>query len=190
MTSAIYWVALRVMLIRSSSQVDILLQLLHLALLPSLREASFFPLRDDLANTEPLLHAEVNQTTDTLLQPKESYSNYTNDTSEASVDITALYDRNCNGWHPLQNNPPTSQILGRPYSSGVAEGNDVLQDFKEAFKIPAGSGLSESTNKRLLQGLTTSATAGSESSPENTFDSTERKRFELSSGDSGHDSHT
>ena len=28
---------------------------------------SFFPLRDDLANTEPLLHAEVNQTTDTLL---------------------------------------------------------------------------------------------------------------------------
>lgn len=127
--------------------------------------ASFITQREDTMNMEPLLSPKANQTLDTLLQSKESLNDYADDATEASVDITALYDRNSNSWHPLQNNVPTHPIISRQYSSGVADGNNVFEDFKKAFKIPAGTEYTRASTKQEL--TTSSATAGSESSPEN-----------------------
>ncbi|SCU89195.1 LAFA_0E16622g1_1 [Lachancea sp. 'fantastica'] len=116
-------------------------------------------------NMAPLLNYQTNQTVDTLLQSKESVAGLEDTSTEASVDITALYDRNSNSWHPLQNDAPGSPDTSREYNLGFVEGNNVLEDFRSAFKIPAGSGKLKSTKKQMQEIASTSFSNGSDTSP-------------------------
>ncbi|CEP64165.1 Aly2p LALA0_S10e03906g [Lachancea lanzarotensis] len=116
-------------------------------------------------NMAPLLNYQTNQTMDTLLQSKESVTGLEDTSTEASVDITALYDRNSNSWHPLQNDVPGSPDTSREYNLGFVEGNNVFEDFRSAFKIPAGSGKLKSTHKQLQEIASTSFNNGSDTSP-------------------------
>ncbi|SCU98299.1 LADA_0H11980g1_1 [Lachancea dasiensis] len=124
--------------------------------------ADYLSRENNVNNMAPLLNHRTNQTVDTLLQSRESITGYEDSTTEASVDITALYDRNSNTWHPLQNDTPGSPDSSREYTFGVADGNKVFEDFKSAFKIPAGSG-----NMASEQKSTHGVTSGSGTSPGN-----------------------
>ncbi|SCV02633.1 LAME_0H03576g1_1 [Lachancea meyersii CBS 8951] len=115
-------------------------------------------------NMAPLLNYRTNQTTDTLLQSKESFG-FADTATEASVDITALYDRNSNGWHPLQNESPGSPDSSREYNLGFIDGNNVFEDFRSAFKIPAGSERWRAGHKQLQELATTAICTGSDTSP-------------------------
>ncbi|SCV00174.1 LANO_0F05578g1_1 [Lachancea nothofagi CBS 11611] len=118
-------------------------------------------------NMASLMNYRTNQTTDTLLQSKDSFAGYDDSATDASVDITALYDRNSNSWHPLQNETAGSPHPIRDYSLGVADGNSVFEDFKTAFKIPAGSGTLRARRNPVQESNASSISAGSDTSPGN-----------------------
>ncbi|QLG74789.1 hypothetical protein HG535_0H01160 [Zygotorulaspora mrakii] len=104
-------------------------------------------------NMQPLLHRETNQNynpDDSIYQSRDSINNYSEEPLGASVDITALYDRNANGWHPLQDNGtgPLSPVSSPGYSANVANSNHVLDDFRKAFGGPERS-LRESSSSTL-----------------------------------------
>ncbi|SCV04202.1 LAMI_0H14224g1_1 [Lachancea mirantina] len=114
-------------------------------------------------NMEPLLHTKTNRTMDTFLQSNDSIGQFNDLPTEASVDITALYDRNSNAWHPLQNELSTSPIPGRDLGFSLANGNTVLEDFKRAFRVPVKSESPE--NEGFLRtGSTTNTSKGPSSS--------------------------
>ncbi|SCW04415.1 LAFE_0H13014g1_1 [Lachancea fermentati] len=115
-------------------------------------------------NMEPLLSSKTNQTMDTFLQSRESITGYEEPSTEASVDITALYDRNSNAWHPLQNEAPMSPVLGKDYSFNVAEGNNVFEDFQKAFRVPAGTETPERNEEASADLVSSGATLSSEQS--------------------------
>ncbi|QLQ78510.1 hypothetical protein HG537_0A07570 [Torulaspora globosa] len=96
-------------------------------------------------NMEPLLHhteTRHNISTDNIaFQSRDSITNYASSPIDSSVDITALYDRNSNGWHPLQANTEgtLSPVISPGYSAIVANSNHVFEDFKNALHQDDGS---------------------------------------------------
>lgn len=97
------------------------------------------PMYTGTANMEPLLHhtdTYRNVSADNIaFQSRDSIHNYASSPIDSSIDITALYDRNSNGWHPLQANADNaiSPVVGPGYSATVANSNHVFDDFKNAL---------------------------------------------------------
>lgn len=92
-------------------------------------------------NMEPLLHHTETQRNvsadDLVFQSRDSINNYTEEPIDSSVDITALYDRNSNAWHPLQTDSAEalSPVASPGYSVNVANANHVMDDFKKALHL-------------------------------------------------------
>lgn len=90
-------------------------------------------------NMQPLLqHEDTNPNftgDDSMFQSKESFNNYSEEPLSASVDITALYDRNSNAWHPLQSEgmDGLSPVTSPGYSANIANSNHVMDDFRRAL---------------------------------------------------------
>lgn len=93
--------------------------------------------RSDINNMEPLLqHSSTCQnstTMENLSRSRDSIAQFTEHLDDTSVDITALYERNSTAWHPLQHDPTALPLSNHAYSLNVANGNQVLEDFKDAF---------------------------------------------------------
>lgn len=122
------------------------------------------------ANMEPLLHHTETQRNvsadDIVFQSRDSINNYVNAPIDSSIDITALYDRNSNGWHPLQGsfNGGLSPVVSPRNSILIADSNNVLDDFKNA--LHQGSDLSNEQREDSLSTLRQSCeTSGSSSGP-------------------------
>lgn len=92
-------------------------------------------------NMIPLLQSSDNRhnasVDDFAMQSRESIANYTEPPMDTSVDITALYDRNFNPWHPMGMSVDSelSRVVSPyfQYSSDVADTNHVIDDFKETL---------------------------------------------------------
>lgn len=91
------------------------------------------------SNMEPLLHHTDTQRNvsadDIVFQSRDSISNYASAPVDTSIDITALYDRNSNAWHPLQTGfeSALSPVVSPRNSMVFANSNHVLDDFKSAL---------------------------------------------------------
>lgn len=104
---------------------------------------------------------------DFAAQSRDSLENYAEAPVDASVDITALYDRNSSPWHPLQMSlgEALSPVVSPSYSSNVAERNHVIQDFKEALHHNCSSSQESATdNASTIQ--QSGALYGSRESPD------------------------
>lgn len=93
---------------------------------------SYLDSRDDLTSMQPLLHSITERRTsdsvNTFFQSRESITQYIPQDS-LSVDITALYPQNIQGWNPLDENMRIPSIKLTHHSIGNNNENYASEDF-------------------------------------------------------------
>lgn len=145
-------------------------------------------------NMEPLLHHTETQRNvsvdDIVFQSRDSINNYANIPVDSSIDITALYDRNSNAWHPLQAGVDNalSPAVSPRNSIAVANSNQVLDDFKNALRDD--NDLGNDGREDSVSTLRQSGETSGESSSGRTADSIQEPPRRPESGDKQLINHT
>lgn len=106
----------------------------------------------DQSNMEPLLHTRssnnVMHNIDESFQSKDSIAEYSAPPLDSSVDITALYDRNSEAWHPLQlNDPLSSPILSFSKDTNHTDTDILHHDGSEDSAVLSHPKLTEINNE-------------------------------------------